>query len=133
MWLGVITLSTGHLSFVDAGHEYPAIQRDGGSFSIEKDAHSMPVAALKKAKYKLNEMELKPGDTIVLYTDGVTEARNVNGDMFGAQRLLDALNEAKAFSLDKIDEHVRDRIAEFVGEAEQFDDITTLCFRYLGH
>ena len=118
---------------MDAGHEYPAIQRDGGSFSIEKDAHSMPVAALKKAKYKLSEMELKPGDTIVLYTDGVTEARNVNGDMFGAQRLLDALNEAKAFSLDKIDEHVRDRIAEFVGEAEQFDDITTLCFRYLGH
>ena len=132
VWLGVITLSTGHLSFVDAGHEYPAIQREGGSFSIEKDVHSMPVAALKRAKYMINELELKPGDTIVLYTDGVTEARNMDGDMFGEQRLKDALNEAKDFSLDKIDEHVRKRISEFVGEAEQYDDITTLCFKYLG-
>ena len=132
VWLGVITLSTGHLSFVDAGHEYPAIQREGGSFSIEKDVHSMPVAALKRAKYSINELELKPGDIIVLYTDGVTEARNTDGDMFGEQRLTDALNEAKDFSLDKIDEHVRKRISEFVGEAEQYDDITTLCFKYLG-
>ena|GEM_PF-6146652 len=69
---------------------------------------------------------------IVLYTDGVTEARNMDGDMFGEQRLKDALNEAKGFSLDKIDEHVRKRISEFVGEAEQYDDITTLCFKYLG-
>ncbi len=67
------------------------------------------------------------------HTDGVTEAHNEEGDMFGEQRLVDALNEAKTFSLEGIDEHVRERISEFVGEAEQFDDITTLCFRYLGN
>lgn len=133
VWLGVITLSTGHLAFVDAGHEYPAIQRDGGLFSIEKDQHCMPVAALKRAKYKLNEMELKPGDTLFLYTDGVTEAHNADGEMFGEQRLADALNEAKTLTVEEIDEHVRKRIAEFVGETEQFDDITTLCFKYKGH
>ena len=132
VWLGVINLSTGHMSFVDAGHEYPGILREGGSFSLEKDVHSMPVAALKRAKFKLNEMELKPGDTIYLYTDGVTEAHNADGEMFGEERLLDALNEANTLSVDKIDEHVRERISEFVGDAEQFDDITTLCFRYLG-
>ncbi len=92
----------------------------------------MAVAALKKAKYRLNELDLKPGDTIFLYTDGVTEAHNIDGDMFGMERLADALNEATALSTEKIDEHVRKRVAEFSGDAEQFDDITTLCFRYFG-
>ena len=132
VWLGVITLSTGHMTFVDAGHEFPAVQRDQGAFSIEKDEHSMPVAALKRAKYRMNEIDLKPGDTVFLYTDGVTEAHNADGEMFGEQRLAAALNEARTFDVDKIDEHVRKRISEFVGEAEQYDDITTLCIRYFG-
>ncbi len=132
VWLGTITLSTGHLVFVDAGHEYPAIQKGGGMFVIEKDNHSMAMAALKKAKFKTNEDYLKPGDTIYLYTDGVTEAHNEAGEMFGMERLAKALNEVVGLSPEEIDDHVRKRIAEFVGGAEQFDDITTLCFRYLG-
>ncbi len=132
VWLGTVTLSTGHLVFVDAGHEYPAIQKGGGMFVIEKDNHSMAMAALKKAKFKTNEDYLKPGDTIYLYTDGVTEAHNEAGEMFGMERLAKALNEVVGLSPEEIDNHVRERIAEFVGEAEQFDDITTLCFRYLG-
>ena len=64
VWLGIINLTTGHMTFVDAGHEYPAIQKDGGPFSIEKDDHSVVVAAIKKAKFKPNELELKPNDTV---------------------------------------------------------------------
>ncbi len=62
----------------------------------------------------------------------MTEARNIDGEMFGMERLKQALNEAKDLTPKLIDEHVRKRLSEFVGDAEQFDDITTLCFRYFG-
>ncbi len=130
VWLGMVTLSTGDLKFIDAGHEYPAISRKGGQFAIEKDIHSITVAALKKAKFKTNELTLEHGDMIYLYTDGVTEAHNKAGDMFGMERLNEALNEAAGMAPEEVDKKVRERIAEFVGETEQFDDITTLCFRY---
>lgn len=130
VWLGILTLSTGELTFVDAGHEYPAIGRAGEEFSIEKDVHSMAVAALKKARFKVNEMTLQPGDTVYLYTDGVTEAHNESGEMFGMERLSNALNEVVGCTPEEIDAHVRKRVSEFAGETEQFDDITTLCFRF---
>ena len=133
VWLGVLTLSTGELVFADAGHEYPAIQRAGGDFEIYKDNHSVTVAAIKKAKFKMNEIKLNPGDTIYLFTDGVTEAHNPAGDMFGMERLSDALNEVTDAPPEEIDTHVRKRIAEFAGDAEQYDDITTLCLKYLGN
>ncbi len=132
VWLGLLTLSTGKLSFVDAGHEYPAIKQGSNGFVIEKDIHSMAVAALKRTKFKVNEMELKPGDTIYLYTDGVTEAHNSEGEMFGRDRLTEALNEVSDKSPQEIDDHVRKRVAEFTGDAEQYDDITSLCLKYLG-
>ena len=132
VWLGVINLSTGHMTFVDAGHNYSAVQKNGVEYIIEEDKHSIVLAALKSAKFQLNELDLKPNDTIFLYTDGVTEARNSDGEFYGMNRLLDALNEVVDGSPEEIDEHVRKRVAEFVGEAEQFDDITTLCFRYFG-
>ncbi len=132
VWLGVINLSTGHMTFVDAGHNYSVIQRDGGTYELEKDKHSIVLVALKRAKFKLNEVDLKPNDTVFLYTDGVTEARNIDGELYGAERLIDSLNEAKDGTPKEIDAHVRKRVSEFVGKAEQFDDITTLCFRYLG-
>ena len=132
VWLGIVTLSTGKLIFVDAGHEYPAIRKENGEFIIEKDPHSMAMAALKKAKFRLNEVYLKPGDIIYLYTDGVTEAHNPEGDMFGEERLANALNEVRDAGLQEMDDHVRKRVAEFSDGAKQYDDITTLCFRYIG-
>ena len=132
VWLGIVTLSTGKLIFVDAGHEYPAIRKGNGEFIIEKDTHSMAMAALKKAKFRLNEVYLKPGDVIYLYTDGVTEAHNPEGDMFGEKRLENALNEVRDAGLQEMDDHVRKRVTEFSDGAKQYDDITTLCFRYIG-
>ena len=132
VWLGLLTLSTGKLVFVDAGHEYPAIKQGSNGFVIEKDIHSMAVAALKRTKFKVNEMELQPGDTIYLYTDGVTEAHNSEGEMFGRDRLTEALNEVSDKSPQEIDDHVRKKVAEFAGEAEQYDDITSFCLKYLG-
>lgn len=132
VWIGIVTLSTGKLRFVDGGHMYAAIKRTDGDFVIEEDQHSIFVGALSGAKFMGNELELRKGDTIYLYTDGVTEAHDENEEMFGEERLLKVLNENQDLSAEELDGHVRSKVAEFVGDTEQYDDITTLCFRYLG-
>ena len=130
VWAGILTLSTGQLTFVDAGHKYPAIKKRGESFVIEKDNHSVIVAGIKKAKYKMNEIILAPGDILYLYTDGVTEARSAQGGMFSEGRLCDTLNDAPDATPEEIDSFVRRRLKEFTRRAEQYDDITTLCLKY---
>ena len=133
VWIGIINLSTGELSFVDAGHMYAAIGSGDGKFTISEDKHSILMAALDIGMFSVNTMTLKPGDTIYLYTDGITEANNEKEEMFGEERLLNALNEAGALSLEELDGHVRKRVRDFAGKAEQYDDMTTLCFKYTGY
>ncbi len=133
VWLGVVTLSTGHIDYVDAGHEFPAICRSGNVFTIEEDVHNAPVAALKRMTFDPGTLELNPGDTIFLYTDGITEANNSDEEMFKAERMLKALNGCPDAPVDEIDNAVRSAIAEFVSDAPQFDDMTTLVFRYNGN
>ena len=69
---------------------------------------------------------------VYLYTDGVTEAHNANDEMFGDERMIDALVECEGMTAEEIDNHVRRRVKEFAGNVEQYDDITTLCFIYKG-
>ena len=132
VWQGVLTLSTGVLEFVNAGHMYAAVKRDGGNFEIEHDQHCMLMGGLEFVKYKLNTTTLKKGDIFYLYTDGVTEAHNEAEELFGDERFLAALNENSDATLEELDNTVRKRVLEFADGAEQYDDITTICFRYTG-
>ena len=132
VWLGVITVSTGHVDYVDAGHEYPAICRAGDKFIAEEDVHSGPVAARKKMTFDAGSIDLNPGDVLYLYTDGVTEANDPGGEMFRVSRMLDALNTDTGAPVEEIDANVRKAIADFVKDAPQFDDTTSLVFRYKG-
>ena len=132
IWLGVLTISTGHIRYVNAGHEYATVCRKDGSFKVEKDRHSPPVAASSRTKFRENELMLNPGDTLYLYTDGVTEAINSSTEMFGRERMLEALNQDIKSRPRELDDRVRNSIAEFVGDEDQFDDTTTLCIRYAG-
>lgn len=132
VWQGVLTLSTGQLQFVNAGHMYAAVKRDGGAFKIEQDDHCMLMGGLDFIEYKTNTTTLKKGDIFYLYTDGVTEAHNEAEELFGDERFLEALNENTDASLEELDKTVRKRVLEFADGAEQYDDITTICFRYTG-
>ncbi len=132
VWLGVLTVSTGHMDYVDAGHEYPAIYRTGGEFRVEKDIHCVPVSAVERGDFKAGSFELESGDVLYLYTYGVTEVNDPEGDMFGRSRMLEVLNMNRDASVLDIDAAVRAAVAEFTKDAPQFDDITTLCFRYNG-
>jgi sigma-B regulation protein RsbU (phosphoserine phosphatase) len=118
--------------YVNAGHEYPAIRRAGGLFTIEKDVHCAALAARKKTEFKSGVFIMHPGDTIYQYTDGVTEANDLDGNLFGKAGLLEALNQDPDLDPQSMDEQVHQALAAFQQDAAQFDDLTMLCLKYNG-
>ena len=132
VWLGLLTISTGEVTYVNAGHEYPAIYRSGKQFAIEKDKHSGPLAAFEGMKFKTGSFTLQPGDTVFCYTDGVTEANNCEHELFGMERMLEALNRCPDAGPKELDEQVRAAVREFAADEPQFDDMTILGLKYYG-
>ena len=132
IWLGILEISTGKMTAVNAGHEYPAIMHKGGEFELYKDRHGFVVGAMDGLKYKEYEIELEPGAKIFLYTDGVPEADNAEKEMFGTQRMLEELNRNAGETPAVILSNTREAIRAFAGTEEQFDDITMLCLEYKG-
>ena len=132
VWVGILEISTGKLSAANAGHEYPALKRGDGGFSVFKDRHGFVLGGMEGMKYKEYEIQLLPGDKLFVYTDGVPEANDPDGNMFEVKRMIDALNEDPDASPAQILGAVRGQINIFVREAEQFDDLTMLCLEYKG-
>ena len=130
--MGIISLSTGKGVASNAGHEHPAVRRKGGEFELIKYRHSMAVATMEDIPFEEHEFEMHPGDTLFIYTDGVAEANDSQGNLFGNERLLEALNKDPEANAKGILHNVRDGIDAFVNGADQFDDITMLAFRYFG-
>ena len=127
VWLGIFEISTGKLTAANAGHEYPAIMRAGGGFELLKDKHGFVIGGMDGIKYKEYELELKPGSKLFLYTDGVPEATDGEGRMFGTDRMLAALNGEIGATPEQTLKNVRSAVDGFVNRAEQFDDLTMLC------
>ncbi|MBQ6403561.1 MAG: SpoIIE family protein phosphatase [Oscillospiraceae bacterium] len=130
-WLGIVELSTGRMKAANAGHEYPVIRRAKGAYQLYRDVHGFVLGGMDGMRYQEYELQLASGDELFLYTDGVTEATNVKNELFGTARMLSALNSA-AHAANGVLDAVKTHLDDFVGSAEQFDDITMLCFRYLG-
>ena len=126
VWLGLYEISTGHLQASNAGHEYPAIRHADGSFELYEDKHGFVVAGMENTRYREYEMDLEVGDTLFVYTDGIVEATNGSNELYGAERMLKALNEVKDSRPDELLDHVKSDIGRFVGSTPQFDDITML-------
>ena len=132
VWLGVLELSTGNLTAVNAGHEYPAVKRADGRFEVIKTKHGLFIGGMDDVTYKEYELDLKPGDKIFVYTDGLPEATDSAGEMFGMDRMTDALNEYLDEKPRPLIEGMRESVNKFVKDAEQFDDITMMCLEYAG-
>ena len=132
VWLAVLEISTGRGLACNAGHVNPAIHRSGGRFALEVYKHNIFLGVSKKAKYVNRPFEMKSGDGLYVYTDGVTEARDPNKQMFGEERLESTLNIDPEAAPEVLIGQVKDALADFTGGAEQFDDITMLAFRYYG-
>ena len=132
VWFGILEISSGIITCANAGHEYPAIKKANGSFELIKDKHDFVIGGMDDMKYKEYTINLCAGDKLFLYTDGVAEASNADNDMFGTDRMIDALNMVKDSPSKDIIKGVRTEISAFVKDAERFDDMTMLCLEYYG-
>ena len=132
VWLGILEISTGRMAASNAGHEYPAICKKDGSFELYKDKHGFVIGGMPGVRYKEYALQMEPGDKIFVYTDGVPEATAGSGEMFGAERMTAALNTCADGRPEEILRRVRSAVDDFVGDAEQFDDLTMMCLEYKG-
>ena len=131
VWFGILEHSTGHVVAANAGHEYPVIRKADGEFELIKDIHGLAIGIMEDIEYKEYEMNLGKGDTLFIYTDGVPEATDSNNELFGNERMLEALNSSPDILPETIVKTVKEKIDEYVGEAPQFDDITMLAIQML--
>ena len=132
VWFAIIEISTGKGIAANAGHEHPALRKKDGAFELVKYRHSPAVATMPGINFKEHEFKLDPGDSLYVYTDGVTEATRSDNVLFGTDRMIASLNKDPEADPKTMLETVRDDIDEFVGDAPQFDDITMLGFKYMG-
>ena len=132
VWCAVLEISTGKGIAANAGHEHPVLRRAGGLYELQIYKHSMPVGTMEDIPYRQHAFQLHPGDSIFVYTDGVPEATNGEKELYGAERMLAALNKDPDALPEKIVLNMTQDINSFVDGAEQFDDITMLSFRYMG-
>lgn len=133
VWLGILTISTGHLVSACAGHEYPVFYRKDEGFVMERDPHGLSLGAMEESRYIEVEWQMNPGDLLFLYTDGVPEATNSEEQLFGNDRMMSALAYSwDGGKLDDLLKDVRRQVDEYVGDAPQFDDLTMMCIEYFG-
>ncbi len=129
---GVLDLVTGEFRYVNAGHEMPFIYRKNGEYEAYRTKPGFVLAGMEDMKYKEQTIQLNVGDKIFQYTDGVTEATDVDNGLYGMERLKSVLNERCAdANPQQTLENVKSDIDAFVGTREQFDDITMLCLEYV--
>ncbi len=132
VWMAVIDINTGKGLAANAGHEHPVIRHKDGSFELVKYRHSLAVAMMPGVPFEEHEIEIKPGDRVFVYTDGLPEARNSDKEFFGTDRMLDVLNKDPYAKGQALLTAMINEMSSFVGDAEQFDDVTMLIFDYYG-
>ena len=132
VWFGILDRTTGKITAASAGHEFPILRDPDGEFRLIKDRHGFVLGGMEMSRYKDYELELQPGGTLLLYTDGAAEATNAENELFGTDRMLDALNQHLDDHPKEVIAHLTEAIEAFVGDAPQFDDLTMLCVRYNG-
>ncbi|MBQ9564367.1 MAG: SpoIIE family protein phosphatase [Synergistaceae bacterium] len=132
VWLGILEIPTGKVVAANAGHEDPAVRHAGGHWELMRTRHSPAVAMAYGLTFREDVFELKPGDVLYLYTDGVTEAMDAARALYGTSRMLDALNLHGDETVESLLGSMKHEVDAFVGNTPQFDDLTMLAVRYYG-
>jgi sigma-B regulation protein RsbU (phosphoserine phosphatase) len=127
----ILDLKTGDLSYANGGHNPPLISQSGEPYRFMELKKGIPLGMFEGSKYTLCKIQIKPGDKLYLYTDGVNEAMNGNGEQLGNERFLARANEVRNLNPDQFDEAIRQTIVSFADGAEQSDDITTMAISYI--
>jgi sigma-B regulation protein RsbU (phosphoserine phosphatase) len=129
---GILDLETGEFVYANGGHNPPLFAQAGGEYEFMRLKRGVPPGMLEGQQYSRCSMRFEPGAKLYLYTDGLSEAMNPAGELFGNDRLKDACNAARSLPPQTFDESVRSIIAKFCTGAEQSDDMTTVALLYNG-
>ena len=132
VWLGIIDLRTGKMTCANAGHEYPVLKKPGERYEIIRDKHDLVLGGMEDVKYHEYELQMEPGSSLFLYTDGLSEAINLNNQMFGTERIVEELNTGPGRSPEETLRDVKEAVAEYIEGMEPFDDLTMMSFAYHG-
>jgi sigma-B regulation protein RsbU (phosphoserine phosphatase) len=130
VFLCTLDLSTGKLTYANGGHNPPLISLSGQPYQFMKLEKGVPPGMFRESRYRRCELDLHAGDRIYLYTDGVNEAMNGEGEQLGNDRFLETANVYRDLQPEEFDGAIRRNLALFVNGAEQSDDITTLSVVY---
>ena len=129
LFLGVLDLTTGRLDYCNAGHNAPVLLSGNGQPNLDVLAN-LPLGIVADFPYQAQSVQLSRGDLLFLYTDGLTEAENINHDQFGEQRMIDTLTSLNTTRPRNVADAMLAAVSAFVGDAEQSDDLTMLAIRY---
>ena len=132
MFLGVMDLSTGTIRYCNAGHNPPIVIRNGQAELLDTEP-SLLLGVDAAAHYSANELTLSKGDTLLLYTDGLTEAENIRKELFGERRALETAAISGTLTASEQMERMQQAVHTFVDGAEQSDDLTMLVIRFMGN
>ena len=129
VFYGIYNTKTGEIVYCNAGHNPPYILKQNGTVEALPMANNPMVGAIGDMTFQENKFTLEKGETLVMFTDGVTEAMNTQNEEFGEERLMDTLEEVTMHASQEIIDAVKADVKAFTGEAEQSDDITLLVLK----
>ncbi len=129
VWFGILEISTGHIVAGNAGHEFPLIRKKDGEFTIFKDSHDFVIGGMEGMPYSQYEFDLEKGGTLFVYTDGCPEATDAKNELFGTERMIEALNKNPDADPKELLDNMKDAVDTFVGDAPQFDDLTMMAIK----
>ena len=127
LFIGVLDLPTGNLRYCNAGHEKPFLV---DQHAILETKPNLPIGLFEDFNYEMQTITMKPGSALFLYTDGLTEARNAKGKLFGRERVMQMVTECGTTDPKQLLEAVIAEVNQFSENTEQSDDLTLMALRY---
>ena len=130
LFLGILDIKTGTLSYCNGGHNPPFLRHFNGEISPLASTHGLALGVSEDFAYTSSQIDLQSRDVLFVYTDGVTEAMDPQGVLFGEQRLQDTLSEMGKITVQEINNTVLKTVSDFADTAPQADDITLLTLKF---
>lgn len=131
VFYGILNIETGKFSYSNAGHNPPMLLRDD-KIEVLESTSNPAIGVMERINYNSKELQLKPNDLIIMFTDGVSEAQNTENEEYGEERIKEVILKNSNNTPEELNNAIFNSLEDFRGNAEQFDDITIYSFRFKG-
>lgn len=133
VFMGILDTHTGDVEYVCAGHNPPVLSRSGEDFHFLEVKGNLVLGGMENYRYEAQRITLQPNDLLLVYTDGVNEAMNAKGELFGNERFFKTMNQGRGLKARHLIEKIQTDVESFVGVTPASDDLTMLAFTLTGH